>query len=112
MKSIGIRELQKNSSLISKWLENKEYTLITKRNRPIGVAIPFNDTIIEEGLKNSLLIEAYKNSLISLGEVAKSLGMTKKEAMKFLSTVGIDIIDYDLNEDMQTIKNLYNDCKQ
>ena len=78
MKAIGIRELQKNPSVITKWLENKEYTIITKRNKPIGITISFDDKIITEGLKTSLLIDAYQNCLIGLGELAKSLNMTKK----------------------------------
>jgi predicted HTH domain antitoxin len=104
MKAIGIRELQKNPSVITKWLENKEYTIITKRNKPIGITISFDDKIITEGLKTSLLIDAYQNSLIGLGELAKSLNMTKKEAMKFLSSLGVDVIDYDFEDDLKTAK--------
>jgi len=104
MKTIGIRELQKNASSITKWLEENEYTLITKRNKPIGIAISFNDEIITNGLKTSFLIEAYKNSLISLGELAKAINMSKEETLKFLSTLGVDIVDYDFNEDLETIK--------
>ena len=104
MKAIGIRELQKNASLVTKWLEENEYTLITKRNKPIGIAISFSDSIITNGLKTSLLIDAYKNSLISLGELAKALNMSKEEALKFLSSLGVDVVDYDFNEDLETIK--------
>ena len=104
MKAIGIRELQKNASLVTKWLEENEYTLITKRNKPIGIAISFNDSIITNSLKTSLLIEAYQNFLISLGELAKTLNMSKEEVLKFLSTLGVDVVDYDFNEDLETIK--------
>jgi len=51
-------------------------------------------------------VEAYKNSLISLGELAKVLNMNKKEAMKFLSSIGIDVIDYSFDEDLKTIEKL------
>jgi len=30
--------------------------------------------------------------------------MSKEEVLKFLSTLGIDIIDYNFNEDLKTIK--------
>lgn len=105
MKTIGIRDLQKNPSLITKWLENNEYTLITKRNKPIGIAISFNDSIITNGLKTSFLVEAYKKSLISLGELANSLNMSKDETMKFLSSIGVDVIDYDFDEDLENLKD-------
>ena len=105
MKTIGIRDLQKNPSAITKWLENNEYTLITKRNKPIGIAISFNDSIITNGLKTSFLVEAYKKSLISLGELANSLNMSKDETMKFLSSIGVDVIDYDFDEDLENLKD-------
>jgi len=104
MKIIKIKKLQKNPSSITKALKNNDYVLITKRNKPIGIVIFFNDKIIINGLKASLLIEAYENSLISLGELAKALNMLKKEALKFLSTLGIDVINHDFNEDLETIK--------
>jgi len=65
--------------------------------------------LITNGLKTSLLIEAYENSLISLGELAKALNMSKKEAIKFLSTLRIDVIDYDFNVDLETIKKFLYD---
>jgi len=109
MKAIGIRDLQKNPSLITKWLKDREYTLITKRNKPIGIAISFEDEIITEGLKTSFLVEAYKNSIITLGELAKSLNMSKAEAMKFLSSIGVNVIEYDFQDDLDTIEKIIYD---
>ena len=66
MQTIGIRELQTNPAIFTKALENNEFTMITKRSTPIGVAIAFDDAILSKGLKTSLLIEAYKNGWICL----------------------------------------------
>jgi len=109
MKIIKIKELQKNPSSLIRYLEYNEYVLITKKNKPIGIAISFNDKIITNALKTSILIEAYENSLISLGELAKALNMSKEEVLKFLSTLGIDVINHDFNEDLETIKEFLGD---
>ncbi|BCD67164.1 UPF0175 family protein [Nitratiruptor sp. YY09-18] len=106
MKALGIRDLQKNPSELTKFLENNEYTLITKRNAPLGIAISFNDSIITKGLKTSLLVNAYEEGLISLGEVAKALDISKKEAMKLLSINGKNVIDYDFKEDLENLKDI------
>jgi len=103
MQTIGIKDLQINPAILTRSLEADEYTMITKRSTPIGLAISFNDTIITEGLKTSLMVDAYKQGLLSLGQVAKALEMPKEKVMKMLSMMGIDVIDYDFEDD---IKNL------
>ena len=103
MQTIGIKDLQINPAILTRSLEADEYTMITKRSTPIGLAISFNDSIITEGLKTSIMVDAYKQGLLSLGQVAKALEMPKEKVMKMLSMMGIDVIDYDFEDD---IKNL------
>lgn len=57
---MGIKELQTNPAILTRSLESKEYAIITKRYIPIGLALSFDDAIIAEGLKASLMIDAYK----------------------------------------------------
>jgi len=103
MQTIGIKDLQVNPAILTRSLEADEYTMITKRSTPIGLAISFSDSIITDGLKTSIMVDAYKQGLLSLGQVAKALEMPKEKVMKMLSMMGIDVIDYDFKDD---IKNL------
>jgi predicted HTH domain antitoxin len=68
------------------------------------LAISFNDSIITEGLKTSLMVDAYKQGLLSLGQVAKALEMPKEKVMKILSVMGIDVIDYDFKDDLKSMR--------
>jgi len=106
MHTIGIRELQTNPATLTKALESKEYAMITKRNKPIGVAVAFDDEILSNGLKTSLLIDGYKSGKLSLGQLAKSLNISKKRAMHLLSMMGIESLDYDFEDDLQSIDKL------
>lgn len=105
MQSIGIKELQKNPAILTKALESEEYTLITKRNKLLGITLAFDDKIVTHGLQTALIIDAYKKSLLSLGQLSTSLGMSKKEAMKMLSLLGIDVIDYDFVEELKELES-------
>jgi predicted HTH domain antitoxin len=105
MQTIGIKELQINPSILTKALESKEYTMITKRSNPIGIAVSFDEQILSVGLKTSLLIDGYKNGNISLGQLSKSLDISKQKAMNLLSMMGIDIIDYDFEDDIKNLNN-------
>jgi len=101
MQTIGIKELQTNPALLTRSLEADEYTMITKRSKPIGMAFSFEDTIVTDGLKTALMVDAYKKGYLSMGQFANSLNMNHEEAMKLLSMMGIDVIDYDFEDDMK-----------
>ena len=105
MQTIGIKDLQINPAILTRSLEADEYTMITKRSKPIGLAISFDDKIVTEGLKTALMVDAYKNGYLSLGQVSKALELDKKKTMKLLSTMGLDVIDYDFNDDMDGLKS-------
>jgi len=85
-------------------LQSSSYTLITKRSDPIGVAIAFNDSVLTHGVKSSLLIDAYKSGVISLGQLSKSLDLPHAKVMKMLSFMGINVIEYDFEQDLKTLE--------
>ena len=103
MQTIGIKDLQINPATLTKALEAHEYTLITKRSKPLGIALAFDDKIVTEGLKTALMIDAYEKSLLSLGQLSKALDMSKRETMKILSLWGIDVIDYDFKDELKDL---------
>lgn len=103
MQTIGIKDLQINPAILTKALETKQYTMITKRSNPIGIALSFDDAILANGLKTSLMIEGYKDGNISLGQLAKSLDVSKQKAMHLLSMMGIDVVEYDFEDDLKTL---------
>ncbi|MEA3374320.1 MAG: type II toxin-antitoxin system Phd/YefM family antitoxin [Campylobacterota bacterium] len=103
MQTVGIKELQVNPAKLTRALESHEYAMITKRSKPIGVAVSFDDQILTNGLQKALLIDAYKNTIISLGQLSTGLTLSKEKTLKMLSLMGIDVIDYEFKDD---VKNL------
>jgi len=101
MQTIGIKDLQKNPAILTRSLEADEYTMITKHSTPIGLAISFDNNVIDAGLKTALMVDAFKKGYLSLGQFAKSLKLSKTEAMKMLSLMDVDVIDYDFEDDLK-----------
>ena len=101
MKTIGIKDLQTNPAILTRSLEADEYTMITKRSKPIGMALSFDDKIITDGLKTALMVDAYKKGYLSLGQFAKAINKSHEEAMKLLSLMEVNVIDYDFEDDMK-----------
>jgi predicted HTH domain antitoxin len=104
MQAIGIKELQTNPAILTKTLDSKEYMMLTKHSKPIGLAISFDDKIVTDGLKTALMIDAYKKALLSLGQLSKALDKSTQETLKILSAMGIDVVDYDFDDDLTNIE--------
>jgi predicted HTH domain antitoxin len=78
--------------------------MLTKHSKPIGLAISFDDKIVTDGLKTALMIDAYKKALLSLGQLSKALDKSTQETLKILSAMGIDVVDYDFDDDLTNIE--------
>jgi len=50
-------------------------------------------------------VNAYKKGYLSLGEFASALLLSSEQAMKMLSLMGVDVIDYDFEDDMKFMDN-------
>jgi len=104
MQTVGIRDLQINPASFTKPLESNEFVMITKRGKPLGIATAFSDTILNHGFMESIVLKAFNQGDISLGQLASSLKLSKQETMKYLSLVNIPITDYNLDEDLSAIE--------
>jgi antitoxin (DNA-binding transcriptional repressor) of toxin-antitoxin stability system len=106
MQTLGIKSLQTNPALLTRSLEAGEYSLITKRGEPIGIAVGFSSKIIDEGLHRFLSLKAYENGDLSIGELASSLKQTRAETLSTLGQLGIVTADYSLDDELSSLDRL------
>ena len=103
MVTIGLKELKNNPSILAKGVEDKdEYLFISKRGKPIALAMGLDNEVFEHGFKKWVLIKAYEKGDLSLGQLSKSLNKSYLDTMQMLSVLGIAVLDYD----MATIEKL------
>ena len=107
MLTAGIKEIQNNPSILTKGMEEShEYLFISKRGKPVAVAMSLENEIFDYGFKKWIMITAYKKGDLSLGQLSKALGQSHQETMQMLGLLGVDVIDYDLDDDLATIEKL------
>jgi len=107
MLTVGIKEIKNNPSIISKGVEDKDnYLFISKRGKPIAVAMSLDNEIFEHGFKKWILIKAYQKGDLSLGQLSKALNLSHLDTIKMLGLLRIDILDYDLDDEIETIEKL------
>jgi len=98
MKSLSIRDLKNNPSMMTRYLGDNESVFITKHSNPIGITIPLKDDLFSVGIKKVVVLEQYKEGKISLGKMAEFLNISKKEAMNLLKNLDIDWLEYEQSE--------------
>lgn len=108
MQIIGIKELQTNPAKLTKAFQEHDYLLITKHGQPLGLAIPFDEGIMDKGLMPWFAIKGFQNGDLSLGQLAKMLNKTHHDTIKLLGSLGVPIADYDLEEDLAAIEQIFN----
>ena len=107
MLTVGIKEIKDNPSIITKSVEDKdEYLFISKRGKPIAVAISLENEIFDYGFKKWILIKAYKKGDLSLGQLSKALGKSYQDTMAMLGLLGVEVFDYDLEDELESIEEL------
>lgn len=106
MRIAGIKEIKTNPGLISKAVDDHQYLLISKRGKPIAIATSLDDEVFDVGLKKWILIQAFKNGSLSLGQLSSALDMSYTETTKLLKLLNIPMLDYDLDDEMDVIDSL------
>ena len=58
------------------------------------------------GLKTWLLVRAYADGGLSLGQLTRALGKSYTDSAKLLTLLNIPVLDYDLADELNTLENI------
>ncbi|HLB56235.1 MAG TPA: UPF0175 family protein [Coxiellaceae bacterium] len=105
MDTFSVRDLREHTGSLIHDAEAGKLSLITKRGRPVFLAIPFTDDLIELGLKPALAIHLYKEGILTLAKAAKLSGESLEEFIAILSKLGISIIHYTIKDVDEELKD-------
>lgn len=98
MHTFSIRDLREHIGDVIHSAEAGDMALITKRGKPVFLAVPFNDLIIDSGLHVFLAMSAYKAGSISLGKAAKMAKLPLEDFIERLGESGIPVVNYEASE--------------
>lgn len=64
----------------------------------MSIAIPFTDSLLQEGIHIELAIRLYEEQVLSLRKAAKLAKMPMESFLGKLAALSIDVVDLDSNE--------------
>jgi predicted HTH domain antitoxin len=100
----SINELAQRSNDLIDHCESGKLALITKPDRPTLLAIPFDQTLIENGVHRSMAINLFGANCLTLAQAARFANLTIYEFLDLLKETDIPVVDYspaELDEELK-----------
>jgi|SRR3990167_10848100 len=105
MDTFSVRDLRERTGELIHDAEAGKLSLITKHGRPVFLAIPFSEDLIEFGLRPALAVHLYKEGVFTLAKAAKLSGESLEGFIARLSKLGISIIHYTMKDVDEELKD-------
>lgn len=95
METFGIRDLRERSGDLTRTAESGQMALITCRDKPLLLDIPFTEELLEQGVALNLAIHLFRNNVVTLAKGARIARVSLADFIQMLGTQGIPIVDHD-----------------
>lgn len=98
MEIYSIRDLRDRTGALIRGAEAGRISIVTKHGRPVLLTIPFDDKLLEQGVRVSLAVHLFDEDFLSQGEAAKLAGLTLAEFFTACATRLVPVVRYGAGE--------------
>ena len=92
MKSFTVRDLRVRTGELIKCAAAGKLSVVTKDGKPVFVAVPFDDALLESGVRFSLAIKLFNDGSITLTQAAKLAGLGTEEMIECAGAAGVAVV--------------------
>ncbi len=106
MQVLGVRALRERTGELARSAERGESVLITKGGRPLLYSLPFDDTLMQQGVAVKLAAQLFSQGSVTLTAGARLAGIGVEAFIHKLGALGIPTVDYDpedLDEELKIL---------
>lgn len=94
----SVRELRTRTGDLIRHAEEGRLSIITKRGRPVILAMPFDETLLELGAQKTMALALFSQGTVSMGRAAEMAGMKIPGFISLLGRMGMVAVDYPAEE--------------
>lgn len=91
MQTFETLDLASHTNDLIREAESGGLSIVTREGRPVFVAVPFDDTLLRDGLMTTLAMRLFDQEILSLGQAARLAGLSIVEFMDHLDQSGIPV---------------------
>lgn len=93
MQSFAIRDLREHTGELVRNAEAGDYSVVSKHGRPLFVAVPFTDALLEAGVHVALADQMVLRGELSVSAAARMARQPYADYLRHLSAQGYSVID-------------------
>jgi len=90
--------LRNRAGGLLKEAEAGRLSVITKHGHPAAIAVPFDASLLEQGIHRHLAVLLFKQHLATLAQAAKLGDLSIEAFLAVLKVSGVDVVDYSPKE--------------
>ncbi len=94
METYTVRDLRDRTGQLIQGAEAGELALVTKHGRPVILALPFDDKLLEQGIRVSLAVKLFDEDVLTQGHAAKLAGLTLAEFFEACAARQVAVVRY------------------
>ena len=105
MDTFTVRDLREHTGALIHDAEAGKLSLITKHGRPVFLAVPFSEELLELGLGKALAVKLYKEEALTLGKAAKLANQSIEAFVERLGKLGVPVVHYPADDIDKELKD-------
>ena len=104
MQAFAVRDLREHTGELVRNAESGHFSVVSKHGKPLFVALPFNDALLNAGVNVALADSLVQSGELSVGAGAKLAAMTYSAYLRHLGTIGYSMLgDDDLEDELASL---------
>ena len=98
METYSVRDLRDRTGELIQGAEAGHMALVTKHGRPVILAVPFDDKLLDQGIRVSLAVRLFDEGVITQGQGAKLAGIMLAEFFAACAARQVPVVRYSADE--------------
>jgi predicted HTH domain antitoxin len=100
-----VQDLSERSEELLRDAEQGRLSLITKNGRPVILAVPFDERLLDHGVHRMMALHLFESGQMTMAQSARLAGLSLAEFIELLGLMGIPAVDYppeELEKELKT----------
>lgn len=110
METFTVRDLRDRTGELIRGAEAGHMSIVTKHGRPVLLTIPFDDKLLEQGVRISVAVRLFDENVLSQGQAAKLAGLALPEFFDACAARQVSVVRYgvdDIQKELEQFDELH-----
>lgn len=110
METYTVRDLRDRTGELIQGAEAGRLALVTKHGRPVILALPFNEKLLEQGIQVSLAVKLFDEGVLTQGQAAKVAGLSLPAFFEACAACEVAVVRYgvdDIQKELEQFDGLH-----